>query len=189
NAATANAARAEAAIAARDADVLPSLIADDAEFFEHSTGATYGQPGMLLTWRSLLKARDPSYRHEPLATLGTSLALCRLSTAARGCAGGAFDVAAYDREDLLVIEVDANGRRQWQEAFAADRVGDAVVRLYERYAELLPAGPERERAAATARSVAATHGPPGPGRSAASWSPGPVGAGPRSVRTRPGNRP
>src|SRR5262249_1076605 len=81
NAATANAARAEAAIAARDADVLPSLIADDAEFFEHSTGATYGQPGMLLTWRSLLKARDPSYRHEPLATLGTSLALCRLSTA------------------------------------------------------------------------------------------------------------
>jgi len=31
-------------------------------------------------------------------------------------------------------------------------LGDAVVRLYERYAELLPDGPERTRAAATARS-------------------------------------
>src|SRR5262249_78078 len=36
------------------------------------------------------------------------------------------------------------------------RLNDAVVRLYERYAELLPAGPERTRAAATARSVAVT---------------------------------
>src|SRR5262249_23666085 len=34
-----------------------------------------------------------------------------------------------------------------------------VARLYERYAELLPAGPERDRAAATARSVAALPGP------------------------------
>src|SRR5262249_40852268 len=103
NAATANATRVEAAIAARDAAGLPGLIADDAEFFEHSTGATHGQPGMLFTLRTLLKARDPSYRHESLATLGTSLALCRLSTSASGFVGRAFDVAAYDREDLLLI--------------------------------------------------------------------------------------
>src|SRR5262249_14745165 len=38
NAATANAARWEAAIDAHDADTLPSLIADDAEFVEHVTG-------------------------------------------------------------------------------------------------------------------------------------------------------
>src|SRR5262249_16554280 len=40
-----------------------------------------------------------------------------------------------------------------------DRLGDAVVRLYERYADLLPDGPARARAAATARSVAALPGP------------------------------
>src|SRR5262249_22298941 len=36
---------------------------------------------------------------------------------------------------------------------AVDRLGDAVVRLYERYAELLPDGAARARAAATACSV------------------------------------
>src|SRR5262249_11447880 len=41
----------------------------------------------------------------------------------------------------------------------ADRLADAVVRLYERYAELQPAGPARVRTAATARSVAAHVGP------------------------------
>src|SRR5207247_6870057 len=40
------------------------------------------------------------------------------------------------------------------EIFAADRLSDAVARSYERYAELLPDGPARARAAATARSVA-----------------------------------
>src|SRR5262249_47797142 len=41
-----------------------------------------------------------------------------------------------------------------------DRLGDAVARLYERYAELLPDGPERLRSAAIARSVATLLGPP-----------------------------
>ena len=45
------------------------------------------------------------------------------------------------------------------EIFAPDRLGDAIARLYERYAELLPDGPERTRAAATARSVAVLLGP------------------------------
>jgi ketosteroid isomerase-like protein len=37
--------------------------------------------------------------------------------------------------------------------FAADHLRDAIARLYERYAELLPEGPERDRAAARARSA------------------------------------
>src|SRR5262249_2239768 len=49
---------------------------------------------------------------------------------------------------------DSTGRRRRSETFRLDRLGDAVVRLYERYAELLPDGPERRRAMATARSVA-----------------------------------
>src|SRR5262249_14761030 len=40
------------------------------------------------------------------------------------------------------------------EGFAVDHLGDAIVRLYERYAELLPDGPARARAAGIARSVA-----------------------------------
>src|SRR5262249_24048724 len=41
------------------------------------------------------------------------------------------------------------------ELFAENRLGDAVARLYARHAELLPAGPARDRATTTARSVAA----------------------------------
>src|SRR5262249_14107265 len=95
-----------------------------------------------------------TFKSEPLATLGDSLALCRSSGSASGAAGGEFDVGAYDIEQLVVIEVDARGRRRATDVFAADQLGDAVVRLYERHAELLPDGPERARAAATARSVA-----------------------------------
>src|SRR5206468_5442842 len=51
---------------------------------------------------------------------------------------------------------DAHGRRRRAELFATDRLGDAIVRLYERYAELLPDGPARARAVATARSAAAS---------------------------------
>ncbi len=171
NAATANAVRLDAAIAARDGDVLPSLLADEGEFMDHTTGATYEREGLLVTWRALLKARDPSSRHEPLATLGWSFALFRLTTSASGFVGRTFDVGAYEQEQLNAIEVDANGRRRWGEAFALDRLGDAVVRLYERYAESLPDGPARARAAATARAVAATHGPFDADRFAAAYAP------------------
>src|SRR5262249_38061670 len=41
------------------------------------------------------------------------------------------------------------------EVFADDHLGQAIARLYQRYAELLPDGPARVCAAATARSVAA----------------------------------
>src|SRR5262249_7170752 len=58
-----------------------------------------------------------------------------------------------------LIEVDAQGRCRWGEVFASDHLGDAIVRLYQRYAELLPDGPARDHAAAIARSVAAIMGP------------------------------
>jgi hypothetical protein len=159
NAATASADRFEAAIAARDIDAIAAHLADRGELVDHTTGAVYDREASLHTWRSLLRARDGTYRHEPLATLGASLALCRVSTSASGFAGRRFDVGAYEQEYLIVIEVDANGRRRRMEVFAADHLGDAAVRLYERHAELLADGPGRVRAAATARSVAAFLGP------------------------------
>src|SRR5207245_838021 len=90
NAASADVARLDAAIAARDADALPSLFADDVEIVHHPTGAEHGREGLLYSFRSLLKAQDPTCRHEPLATLGESLGLFSLSWSASGAAGGKF---------------------------------------------------------------------------------------------------
>jgi hypothetical protein len=158
NAATARAARLDAAVAARDADALSAVFAPGGETLDHSTGSTSDGGGAIRSYRYLLRAEEPACCHEPLATLGDSLALFRQSTSARGFAGGTFDVGAYEKEILSLLEVDTQGR--WRaEAFAVDHLGGAVVRLYERYAELLPEGAERARVAATARSVAAYVGP------------------------------
>src|SRR2546425_12499947 len=76
-------------------------------------------------------------------------------------------------DEIILIEVDPDGRRRRSEDFAADRLGDAVARLYERYADLLPDGPARVRAAATARAVVAGPGPgPPPPRPFAPLAPG-----------------
>src|SRR5262249_49007132 len=162
NAATAHGARLDAAIAARDADALPSLFADESDAVDHTTGTTWDRQGGAFSYRALVSARDPICRHEPLATLGDALALSRVSMSASGFTGGTFDVGAYERVQIVLAEVDARGHRRRAEAFAVDRLGDAVARLYERYAELLPGGPTRDRGAATARSVAAGVGPPPP---------------------------
>ena len=63
-----------------------------------------------------------------------------------------FDVGAYDIEKIDVVEVDAQGRARRVEDFAPDHLGDAVARLYERYAELLTDGPAHDRAAGMGRA-------------------------------------
>ncbi len=96
--------------------------------------------------------------HEALATLGSSLVLLRWTvsigdlTERHISAWGATDI-----DEIHVVQTDGDGRLAYVEQFAPDQLADAVVRLYERYAESLPAGPRRERAVATARSVARTH--------------------------------
>jgi hypothetical protein len=74
-------------------------------------------------------------------------------------------------EKISVMEVDVQGLSRRYEAFAGDRIDDAVARLYERYAELLPAGPARERAAAIARSLPVGLGPIDPDRFSETLSP------------------
>src|SRR5262249_26518207 len=110
-------------------------------------------------WRSVLMAQGSTLRYESLATLGDSLALSHWSMSARGLASSKFDVGPYEIEYIAVTEVDAEGRGRRDEDFGSDRLGDAIVGLYERYAELLPDGPVRTRAATTAHSVAALLGP------------------------------
>jgi class 3 adenylate cyclase/tetratricopeptide (TPR) repeat protein len=170
NAATAHAARVDAAIASKDADALATLVVDDVEVVDHTTGGILDRDGVLFSYRSLLHAQDLTFRHEPLAALGDSLALCRQSLSASSFTGGTLDVGAFEKEQVILIEADAPARARRTEEFALDRLGDAVARLYERYAELLPDGPERDRAAATARSVAATVGPFDLGRYAAAFA-------------------
>src|SRR5262245_31411505 len=146
NAATALVARVDAAIAAGDAEPLETLVADELEMVEHITGAVYGRQGEIANWRMLLKAENPSLAHEPLATLGDALALHRVSSSASRFVGRTVDAGGYERVEILLTEVDAQGQHRRAEIFATDRLGDAVARLYERYAELLPDGPERARA-------------------------------------------
>src|SRR5262249_37927988 len=154
NAATANVARYDTAVAARDAGAWEHLYATDFEAVNHPTGGlTYGREGALATWRSVHAAGDVTLLHEPLATLGDSLALCRLSYAGSGASGRRFDFGPYESRAILLVEVDVGSRRRREERFAEQHLGDAIVRLYERYAELLPDGPERNRAATISRTV------------------------------------
>src|SRR5262249_34841545 len=111
NAATANAARVDAAMAAQDVDAFATLWADESEAVGHETRTTWARQGSLAGWRWMLRTRDLKSRHEPLATLGDGLALCRWSTSASGFAGRTFDVGAYEREEITLVEVDAQGRR------------------------------------------------------------------------------
>ena len=159
NAATANAARLDAAIAARDLDAVANLFADSVELVHRPTGAVYDRHGVLFSLRSLSSAQDMSHRIEPLATLGESLALGCLSTSFSAASEEFAPFGAVEREHLLLFEVDASGRQRQAEFFAADRLNDAVARLYDRYVDVLPDGPQRARAAATARSVATLLGP------------------------------
>src|SRR5262249_36444033 len=156
NAAVAHAVRVLDGIAARDADAVAAQFADRSEVVDHTTAGTYGREGLLAGLLPLVKARDATIRIEGLATLGESLALGRQSVWASGARGRTWDVGPLESESVQLIEVDGEGRRARSEIFAANHLGDAVARLYERYAELLPEGPDRTRAAATARSAALT---------------------------------
>jgi class 3 adenylate cyclase/tetratricopeptide (TPR) repeat protein len=156
NAATAEAARLDAAVAARDPNALHELFAEDLEVDDHTTGIVFDRQGALSSFGYLISARNPTCRSEPMATLGDALAICHFSASASGVGRGRLDVGAYEKEEIHLNEVDAEGRRRRGEVFATDHLNEAIARLYERYAELLPEGVARTRAATTARVVATT---------------------------------
>jgi class 3 adenylate cyclase/tetratricopeptide (TPR) repeat protein len=171
NVALANSARLDAAMAARDTEALATVFADDMEIVDHLNGAVYDRRGVLFSLYPLSSARNLTYQSEPLATLGDVLALSRLSASASGVSTERFDVGAYEMHRLALVEVDAHARRRRSELFPCDRLGDAIARLYARYAELLPEGPERMRGTARARTIAALLGPPDPARVATACAP------------------
>ncbi len=157
NAATASAERFAAARVTPDVDALGELLADDHVSVHHPTGTSWGRAEVLTLVGQIASARDLQFRSEPLATLGDALLLERETSSFTAFGDESFGpFGAVEREHLTLLEVDASGRLRRVELFAADHPGAAVARLYELYAELLPAGQARRRAAATARAVALT---------------------------------
>jgi len=158
NAASRGQAAMDAAIAARDLAAIVALHDEAFTEIDHPNGATYGFDGATRSLHHLVQADDPWCRHEPLATLGDTLVLCRRRLGAGGSGSARFDVGAYEDEKLSLLEVDARGRALRQELFGPDRLAEAATRLYERYAASLPDGPDRTRAAAFAATAATVLG-------------------------------
>jgi class 3 adenylate cyclase/tetratricopeptide (TPR) repeat protein len=154
NAATAMQARFDAALAARDFDGIVAVFHEDHQEIDHPTGSSYGREAAVASLRRLFRSHDPHYQAEPLATLGEFLLLVRRRSGAAGTTSARYDVGTYENVAIQLFEVDASGLCRRAEVFAADQLGNAIVRLYERYAELLPDGPARQRAAVTARAIA-----------------------------------
>ena len=192
NAATANAARVDAAIAARDTGTLEGAFAQHADVVHHPTGAVFDQRGVLGNWRTLLGASDVRFATTPIATLGDSLALCHGSVSFGSMVADAdTSFGAVSKDEFILIEVDARGRRTRLEFFATNRLGDAIARLYDRYADLQPAGRTRDVAERVARAMRAMLEAPDlellSGRSlprsssstSGPWEPGPRGGGRR----------
>src|SRR5262249_8498195 len=146
NAATANVDRQDAATAARDIDAFAAGLADDVEMIEHATGAVIDRQGLLFAFQSMFRSRGVTWAAERLGTARDALLLRRVLLSGSAFAGRTMEVGPFEREELAVIEVDATGRRRRIETFAPTRLADAVMRLYERYAELSPDGPARARA-------------------------------------------
>jgi ketosteroid isomerase-like protein len=157
----------EAGFAARDPIAIQALLSDRLLTVEHPTGVTYGREGQIGSIERMLRLPNFEFRIEVLATLGESLCLARRRVTASGTAGGRFDVAEYEMDHIGLMEADEHGCLRLSEIFASDHLGEAIVRLYELYAESLPEGPERSRAAGIARALSAYNGPVDPDRIAA----------------------
>jgi class 3 adenylate cyclase/ketosteroid isomerase-like protein len=140
---------------ARDWAALATFMGPGGEEIHHPTGSHYDRDGAIRSAERLMRSRDVRYRTEPLATLGTRLLLGIRHIAASGTGGGRFDVGPYTGEFPLVFEVDAAGKLVCMEVFGPDRLGDALVNLYQRYAALLPEGPEHSQAAEAVRTFGA----------------------------------
>jgi len=153
NAATAMQARFDAAIAARDLAAIAAVFGESYVEIDHPTGSTYGSAAAVASVQRLFRSRDAYYVVEPLATLGESLLLVRRRTGAGAAESGRYDVGAYASEAIQLFEADECCLCARSEVFSADRLADAVARLYERHAELLPEGERRAHAEATARSI------------------------------------
>ena len=158
NFATLHAHRLDALIAARNSQALPDLFVESVEVIHHTMGASYGRDAAVQRFAMAIDGGDALVvAHEPVATLGDALGLFRVRLVADRfeSESEALSTGAFEIELAVVIEADAEGRALRGEIFAAERLAEAVARIYQRLAELEPAGAMRDAAATRARCVAA----------------------------------
>ncbi|HTL84705.1 MAG TPA: nuclear transport factor 2 family protein [Acidimicrobiia bacterium] len=127
NAATANVERFRAAIRTHDRDALRTVLADESIFVHLPLGVTWNRDGILDSWETFLTADDIDFAMVPIQTIGDSLALLR----------GRRTMSSYeqwgpsDTEEVVIIEVDAGGRRIRTELYEARDLSRAITRLHE----------------------------------------------------------
>ena len=162
NAATATESRFAAALAARDFDAVAAIVHEDYHEIDHPTGSEWEGDAALASLERLFRSRDPHYEVEPSRRSASVWCSSGVAPVRAETPAAATTSARTRTRRSQLVEVDEDGRVRSHEVFAADRLGAAIARLYERYAELLPEGPERARAAGIARSIRAYDGPVDP---------------------------
>ena len=155
NAATTQLSRFDAAMAARDVDGIAEVLTGLHEVDHHLPTDEVAEESIRWFQQMAGNAIGLSYVHEHLATLGDRLCVSRARISLAGLADEEFLFGASIVEPIVVVETDAAGARPRIDIFADDRLADAIVRLYERHADLLDEGPMRHSAAARARTVTA----------------------------------
>lgn len=153
NAATANAARMDAAFAARDLDAFLATLAPAARAIHHPTGAVYDEHDSLPQYRLLFANATARFEHVPLASLGDSLALCHGHVSIGAGALDGHAVGSADMSSILLLEVDSDGRRKHTEFFAPEQLTRAITGLYARWGELQPDPRARNAVAKTVRAL------------------------------------
>ncbi|MFN2375302.1 MAG: AAA family ATPase [Candidatus Binatia bacterium] len=160
NAATATLRRFREAEAARDLEALQRAMSPDIEVVHHTTGTTYGLKGMVATWRSMFRATKMDRRQEEIATLGNDLAVGRHTIALEGFAENHLSAfGSVEINEVVLTEADAAGRIRRFELFSSDRLGAALIRMYELHAEGQDDADAARRARGIARALAVTEGP------------------------------
>src|SRR5262249_7712180 len=138
NHATLHLARIDEAVAARDLQAVRWLLGNTKPL-DHVSGRSYGTDSLVEAFRWMIeRSTGLAYGNEPIAVLGPSLALARWRESSSGVAGDDLPIGPFELEGTVLVEADSEARSTHVEIFAAERLGDAVARLYERYAELLP---------------------------------------------------
>jgi hypothetical protein len=115
---------------------------------------------MVKTWGAFIESGEAvRVESEPIASLGDRLALSRIRVAMAGAELRRMSLGEFEIDELTVATVDEHGRLVQIVGYPARRLGDALVALYERYAELVGAE-DRARATVTAASLKAMYGAP-----------------------------
>jgi hypothetical protein len=148
NAATAAGQRVVAAAAAHDFDALADVFAEGyVEKIQDASRPAVRRDEMLVALRALLELPDALLETQPIATLGERLQLHHTHISA-----STGDEQPLVIDYISVIEVDADGRLVSTESFDVDRLGDAIVRLFERAAASSPG--DADHVATVAEAVA-----------------------------------